>query len=76
MSKISNTKENFAKCTCGSCPTYQASSCAKKKPEKLYCATGKSSCDLARKGCICGACPIWSEYNLSNGYFCFSGEVN
>lgn len=76
MPKISNTKKNFAKCICGGCPTYQSGGCAKEKNEKLYCAVGKSNCELARKGCVCGACPIWSEYNLSDGYFCFSGETN
>lgn len=75
MPKILNTKENFAKCVCAGCPTYQANDCAKGKKEKLYCAVGKSNCELARKGCICGACPIWSEYKLDGGYFCLNGEA-
>ena len=76
MSKISNTKENLAKCICNGCPTHQANSCAKEKNEKLYCAIGKSNCGLNRKGCICGACPLWSEYGLANGYFCLTGQAD
>ncbi|MFA6306547.1 MAG: DUF2769 domain-containing protein [Patescibacteria group bacterium] len=75
MPKISNTKENFAKCLCAGCPTYQADSCAKENKEKLYCATGKSNCSLVNKGCICGACPVWSENKLTKGYFCLKGEA-
>lgn len=72
MPKILNTKENFAKCICPGCPTFQASDCAKENKEKLYCAIGKSNCNLIRKGCICGACPLWSEYKLAKGYFCLN----
>lgn len=75
MSKISNTKANLAKCVCRGCPTYQASRCAKENQEKLYCAVGKSACDLIRKGCICGACPVWSEHKLTGGYFCLTGQA-
>lgn len=75
MSKINNTKENFAKCICGGCPTYQAESCAKGNQEKLYCAIGQSSCRLAKKGCLCGGCPLWSEYDLEDGYFCLTGAA-
>lgn len=74
MPKISNTKENFAKCICNGCPTSQADSCATENKEKLYCAIGKSNCDLARKGCICGACPVWSENKLEKFYFCLNGK--
>lgn len=76
MPKVSNTKENFAKCVCHGCPTYQTSGCAKEKKEKLYCAVGKSTCGLTHKGCICGACPVWAEYDLNKGYFCLTGETN
>lgn len=37
--------------------------------------SAKCICDLSRKGCICGACPLWSEYNLTDGYFCLIGEA-
>lgn len=76
MSKVSNTKENLTKCICEGCPTYQATSCPKDNKEKLYCATGKSKCSLVGKGCLCGACPIWSEYKLNDGYFCLTNKTN
>ncbi|MFA5358545.1 MAG: DUF2769 domain-containing protein [Patescibacteria group bacterium] len=64
-----NTPENRAKCICGDCPLYNQ--CTEEKKEMLYCAVGKSTCDLdASKPCICGSCPVYAENDLSGGYFC------
>lgn len=47
----------------------------------LYCAGGKAACkDIdMRQMCICENCPVWSEYNLSDGfpplYYCRDGAV-
>ena len=47
----------------------------------LYCASGKAACsDLETdKVCICMQCPLWGEYNLSDGmpigYYCRDGEA-
>ena len=47
----------------------------------LYCSSGKASCeDLETdKPCICMQCPLWGEYNLSDGtpmgYYCRDGEA-
>lgn len=47
----------------------------------LYCATGVASCkDLdMRQMCICGGCPVWSEYSLGQGklraYYCRDGKA-
>lgn len=47
----------------------------------LYCATGKATCDGLDfdKMCQCNECPIWKEYNLTDGepmgYFCRDGEA-
>lgn len=52
------------------------------KHEKIpgaYCAAGKASCsDLdPTKSCICGNCPIFTQYTLASskpvGYYCRDG---
>jgi methylamine---glutamate N-methyltransferase subunit C len=70
MTNVADTPENFKKCICLGCPTYQADECVKKSGEKLFCAKGKSKRELASKGCICGACPVWSESKLTSYYYC------
>ncbi|HTW96584.1 MAG TPA: DUF2769 domain-containing protein [Candidatus Methylomirabilis sp.] len=70
MANVPDTKENFQMCICANCPTYQAGACPKDKGEKLYCAKGKSACELANKGCICGGCPVWSSNKLTGYYYC------
>lgn len=71
MTKVANTKENFAKCACGNCPSYN--DCMNKGKEKLYCAIGKSKCKFDKNGCICGSCPVHAENKLDSGYYCASG---
>lgn len=71
--KVPNTKENTDKCICPNCPTHNA--CMKEKAEKLFCATGKSKCELTKQGCICGECPVASQYRLNDLYFCNSGKA-
>ncbi|MFA5872075.1 MAG: DUF2769 domain-containing protein [Parcubacteria group bacterium] len=73
MAKVPVTPENETKCACPRCPTWMSDSCPKEKGENLFCAKGKTACELPDKGCICGTCPIWTEYGLSKGYFCFNG---
>ena len=73
MPKVPNTSENEAKCVCPRCPTWIANECPKEKNELLYCARGKTVCDLPEAGCICGTCPNWEKYDLSKGYFCLKG---
>jgi hypothetical protein len=73
MSKVENSEANTKKCACPRCPTYDE--CAKEKREVLYCAKGKSACTLPNKGCICAACPLWEQYELEKGFFCFYGEA-
>ena len=38
--------------------------------EAMFCAFGKSRCITEEKGCVCTACPVHAEYDLSNTYFC------
>jgi methylamine---glutamate N-methyltransferase subunit C len=71
MTKVPNTEENKAKCICGRCPSYP-----KDCPgEILYCASGKSQCDINAAGCICPGCPIYPEYDLETLYFCNKDEI-
>jgi hypothetical protein len=30
---------------------------------------------IEKKGCICGECPVASEYKISGFYFCDKGEA-
>ena len=69
--KVSNTPENNVKCVCDGCPTYD--DCMEEKKQKLFCASGKTECQLNKQGCICGECPISSEFQLNDWYFCEKG---
>jgi len=73
MTRVANTPENFRICmqkNCSSCPSYP-----KGKKEGLYCARGKSSFPLKKKGCNCPECPIWTDNGLSGMYYCISGKA-
>jgi len=67
--KVPNTKENMAKCICGSCPTFTQNSLN----GGFFCAVGKSERVPEMKGCVCAGCQLWAEYDLSRGYFCIHG---
>ena len=73
MAKVADNQENLKKCICGGCPTY--GQCMKDKMEGLFCAKGKSSCELEKNGCLCGACPVASENKLDKMYYCESGAA-
>jgi hypothetical protein len=45
----------------------------KEKMQGMFCAREKSDCEFTRQGCICGECPLKSEYMLSGMYYCESG---
>jgi len=45
------------------------------KRQLLYCAQGKTDCAMEAKGCICGKCIVYSENNLTGGYFCAKGQA-
>ncbi len=69
--KVENNQDNLIKCICKNCPTRDE--CMKGKMEGFFCARDKSTCDLEKKGCICGECPLSSEYQLSGSYYCENG---
>lgn len=73
MAKVPDNEETLKKCICGGCPSYD--DCMKGKAEGLYCAKGKSACEITKNGCICGSCPVASEYNLDKMYYCGSGAA-
>jgi hypothetical protein len=69
MGKVADTRENFARCICGECPS---------KPEDLtalYCAKGKSPARVKARGCLCSDCPLTPEFDLTNDYYCEAGVV-
>jgi hypothetical protein len=73
MAKVPDIKENVNKCVCGGCPSY--SDCMRDNNEILYCAREKSQCDVTRKGCLCGACPLAAEYGLDKYFYCIIGAA-
>lgn len=73
MAKVADTKENMEKCSCSGCPSFDQ--CMKDNSEGLFCARGKTSCELNKNGCICGACPVASENKLDKMYYCEIGAA-
>lgn len=70
---IEDTKKNSEKCICASCPS--KNECMKNNGEWFYCAREKSKCEVTKKGCLCGACPIQVKYNLKDYYYCINGKA-
>jgi len=68
---VADTPENRKNCICRFCPSYPHD-CG---GELLYCAVGKSGCDIAAKGCVCDGCPVYSENSLKGLYFCDKESV-
>ncbi len=55
---------------CGTCPSYPDVN-----GEALYCAGGKSSAQITRRGCNCVSCPLYDQCSGSNSaYFCVNGQ--
>jgi hypothetical protein len=47
----------------------------KEKMHGLFCARGETDCELMKNGCICGACPLASEFKLEKMYYCEIGAA-
>lgn len=89
MARVEITESNIRHCRCPQCPVQLESVCAnkllkEKKPEKnvgnfgkLYCASGKSTCEDLNKNetCICSSCLVWDENNLGSMYYCLRGSA-
>jgi hypothetical protein len=71
MGKVPDNEETLKKCIGSGCPSYD--DCMRGKTEGLYCARGKSACEVSRNGCVCGGCPLASEYDLGKMYYCETG---
>lgn len=69
--KVPDTEENVKQCICANCPSYN--DCMKQGMEGLYCARGKTDCDVKRQGCVCPQCPVAKDYQLFGGYYCVIG---
>ncbi|MHA2219667.1 MAG: DUF2769 domain-containing protein [Candidatus Hodarchaeales archaeon] len=70
MGKVEDNQENFDICMefCKTCPTF-----SKKEGEGLFCARGKSSESLEKKGCNCDACFVQMNYEKKSSYYCEHG---
>lgn len=68
---IPDSPENREKCHCRFCPSYPQ----KCKGELLFCARGKSSCEIDVKGCLCNTCPVYFENELEGLYYCDKSEI-
>jgi hypothetical protein len=68
MPEGEDTQENVEVClkdNCGKCPSYPGV-----EGEALYCARGRSSGAVERKGCVCPDCPIWVACGLGRTFYC------
>jgi len=68
---VLDSEENRKKCFCPGCPSFPKNC----QGEILYCAKGKSDCDIRPEGCICNICKVYSENKLTGLYFCDKDEV-
>lgn len=72
--KVPDTEGNMARCICMNCPTYNQ--CMKDGMQGLFCARGKTDCEVTQQGCICGECPVSTDYRLAGSYFCMTGAAD
>ncbi|MGM0368157.1 MAG: DUF2769 domain-containing protein [Actinomycetota bacterium] len=68
MSKVTKNLKNFINCLCIKCPS--SNTCMKIRLQKVFCATGKSSCQVEPKGCLCAKCKVAKQYQLNETYYC------
>lgn len=71
MTTVPDTPENRKKCLCPECPSYPHDC----RGELLFCALGKSACDIKAGGCNCSICPVYYENGLTGLYYCDKEEV-
>ena len=70
---VQDTEENAELCLCPGCPTHNE--CMKDNNERLFCSRGKTNCDLEKKGCLCGTCPVERNNGLTDFYYCAEGAA-
>jgi hypothetical protein len=66
MVKVPDTSENMSRCLCGGCPSFPGEG-------GFFCAKGKSSTEINKRGCMCADCPNFKDFGLSDGYYCAAG---
>jgi hypothetical protein len=59
-------------CNCERCPSY--TDCSLQKKELLFCMTGKTDCDVERRGCVCPTCPVHRANDFLMKYYCMNGS--
>lgn len=69
-----DNQETAEMCLCPGCPTYN--DCMRSNEERLFCARGKSACDVSAVECICSECPVWASFRLDSYYFCMRGAAS
>ncbi len=70
---VQDTEENAERCQCPTCPTHNQ--CMKSNKEHFFCSRGNTKCDPKMRGCMCGTCPVWAEYELGGYYYCVEGAA-
>ena len=68
MPAVPDTQQHMQRCICGSCPSFPGD-------RGFYCAKGKSSNEVDRKGCKCTECENLKEFGLTKGYYCAEGSA-
>jgi Protein of unknown function (DUF2769) len=63
MTNVPDTLENLKLCICGACPSFP-------KEGGLYCAPERAKYPVRRRGCICGDCRVFQQYDLQDSYYC------
>ena len=57
---------------CGTCPSFP-----RVRGEALYCAGGRSTVHIERRGCNCVSCPLFDQCSRYNSaYFCINGPCS
>ena len=71
MADVPDTEANRKECVCPSCPSFPHDC----RGELLYCAVGRTSCEIHARGCLCPDCLVYSGYGLDRIYFCDKESV-
>jgi len=68
---VKDSPKNRKLCICPDCPSLPVDC----KKEILYCARGKSNCEIAANGCICDSCEVYEQNKLTGLYYCNRVEI-
>jgi len=68
MPVVPDTEEYRQRCICGECPSFPGD-------DGFYCAVGKSSNEVERRGCSCADCENYREFGLQGEYYCEHGAA-